>query len=108
MSSLAEHNSLEKEDVLQPVSYKFEILYQQNNKPLIETEKSNKEYSIKHFHGTGKKYSLIYRKHKIIVSRLIQKQLVELYHNALCYQGESRTELSTTQHFYWKHFLSRL
>ena len=35
MSSLAEHLSLEKEDVLHPVNYKTIMQYQQNNKPLI-------------------------------------------------------------------------
>ena len=39
--------------------------YQQNNKYLIETTKLNKDYSTKHFGGTDKKYSLIYRKQKI-------------------------------------------
>ena len=37
ISSLAEHLSLEKEDVLHPVNYKTIMQYQQNNKPLVET-----------------------------------------------------------------------
>ena len=62
---------------------------QQNDKPLIETAKLNKDYSIKHFHGVDKISSLI-------------KQEVEWYHNALCHLGVTRTELSIAQHFYWK------
>ena len=58
MSSLAEHFSLEKKDVLHPVNYKTIMQYQQNNKPLIETAKLNKDYSIKLFYGAAKKYSL--------------------------------------------------
>ena len=41
MSSLAERHSLEKEDVLHPVNYKSIMQYHQNDKPLIETAKSN-------------------------------------------------------------------
>ena len=47
--------------------------YQQNDKPLTETAKSNKNYSIKHFHGVDKKYSLVYRKHKIMIPKLLEK-----------------------------------
>ena len=51
MSSLAEHVSLEKDDVLHPVNNKTIKRYQQNNKSLIEAAKSNKDYSIKHLKG---------------------------------------------------------
>ena len=69
MSSLAEHFSLEKEDVLHSINYKTTMQYQQNNKPLIETTKLNKNYLIKHFHGADKQYSLICRKHKIVIPK---------------------------------------
>ena len=39
MSSLSEHLSLEKEDVLHPVKYKTFMQYQQNDNSLIETSK---------------------------------------------------------------------
>ena len=65
MSSLAEHFSLEKEDVLHPVNYNTIIQYQHNDKPIIETSIFNKKYAIKHFHRTDKKYSLICRKQKL-------------------------------------------
>ena len=87
-SSFAKHFSLEKEDVLHPVNFKSIMWYQQNNKPLIEPAKLNKEYSINHFHGADKKYSLVCRKHKIVIPKLLGKQVVEWYHNALCHPGE--------------------
>ena len=59
MSSLPEYFSLEKEDVLHPPSYKTIMRYQQNDKPLIESAKLNKDNSIKHFHGKDKKNFLI-------------------------------------------------
>ena len=77
MSSLAEHFSLEKEDVPHPVNYKTFMQHQQNDNPLIETAESNKDYPIKHFHGADKKYSLICRKHNIVIPKLLEKQVVE-------------------------------
>ena len=103
ISPLAEHFSLEKEDVLCPVNYKTIMQYQQNNKSLIETAELNKYYLIKHFHGADKKYYLLCRKHKIVIPKLLGKQVVEWYHNALCYPGETCTELSIAQHFYWRN-----
>ena len=51
MSSLADHFSLEKEDVAHLVYYKTIMQYKQNNKSLIETAKSRKDYSIMYFDG---------------------------------------------------------
>ena len=76
---------------------------QQNNKSLIELAKLMKDYSIKHFHVSDKKYSLICRKHKIVISKVLEKQVVEWYHNALYHPGETYAELSMAQHFYWKN-----
>ena len=73
--------------------------YEQNEKPLIETTKLNKDYSIKHFHGIDKKYSIICRKYKNVIPKLRERQVVEWYHNALWRTGETRTELSIIQHF---------
>ena len=100
MSSLADHFSLEKEDVPHPVNYKTITRYQQKDKPLIETAKLKNDYSIKHFSWADKKYSLIYKKHKIVIPKLLEKQVVEWYCYALCHPGEIRTELSIAQYFY--------
>ena len=61
--------------------------YHENNKSLIETAKSNNEYSIKHFHMVDKKYSLICRKHKIVIPKVLEKQVVD--HNALSVRRNS-------------------
>ena len=47
--------------------------YQQHDKPLIETAKLNKDYSIKYFHGADKKYTLICRKYKIVIPKSLEK-----------------------------------
>ena len=57
--------------------------YQQNNKSLVDTAKSSKDYSIKHFHRANKKYYLICRKHKNLIPKLVEKQEVKYYHNTL-------------------------
>ena len=46
-------------------NYKTIIRYQQHDKPLIETAKLNKDYSIKYFYGADNKYALIYRNLKL-------------------------------------------
>ena len=39
----------------------------------------------------------------VVIPKQLEKQVVEWYHNALCHPGETRTELSISQHFYWKN-----
>ena len=73
MSSLIEHVYLKKEDVPHPVNYKTIMQYQQNNKCLIETAKSNKEFTIKQFHGADKKYSLICSKYEVVIPKTLKK-----------------------------------
>ena len=48
------------------------IQYKQNNKSLIETGKSNKDYSIKHFHEASRKHFLICRTDKIVIPKVFQ------------------------------------
>ena len=71
--------SLEKEDVAHPINFKTIMQYQQNNKSLIA--ESNKDYSIKYFHGIEEKYSVICSKYIILIPILLAKQVVEWYHN---------------------------
>ena len=77
MLSSTEHFSLEKEDVWQPVICITIIKFQQNNQYLIETATFKKDSSIKHVQGAHKKYSLICSKHKIVIPKLLGKQVVE-------------------------------
>ena len=66
---------------------------------LCNMNKFKKDYSMKHFHGIDEKYSLICGKHKMVIPKLVEKQIVEWYHNALCHPGETCTELHIAQHF---------
>ena len=108
MTSMAEHFALSNKDLpkeVHPTNYKTIMRYQQKDKNLVKILKSNnqKDYSLKHFTGAGKQYSLICYKGKIVIPEKLQKSLVEWYHLTLCHPGETRTELSITQHFYWKN-----
>ena len=105
MSSYVEYLSLKKEDILHPFYYKIIIQRQQNNKSLIEAAKLNKDYLIKHFYRADKKYSLICRKHKIVIPKLVEKQIAGWYHNTLCHTREICTELSIAQHLYRKIYV---
>jgi transposase InsO family protein len=103
---LAEHFALSKTDVPEeahPTNLKTIMRYQQNDKELIETAKKNKNFSIKQFHGAGKQYSLICFNNKIVVPKQLQKRIVQWYHTTLCHPGETRTELTISQNFYWKN-----
>ena len=99
MSSLAEHFSLEKELFCNSKLQNYHAISKTRQKPLIETVKLNKDYSIMHFHGADKKYSLVCRKHKIVIPKVLQKQVVERYHNALYHPEETRRDLSMAQYF---------
>ena len=74
--------------------------FQQKSLIEIAKEKPN-DYSIKRFHGDGKVHSLICGHGKIVIPKQIQKTHVEWYHNVQCHPGETRTELTICQNFYW-------
>ena len=104
--ALAEHFALTKEDapeIAHPTNYKTIMKFQQKDKSLLETAKKNKNFKINQFHGAGKSYSLICFNNKIVVPKDLQKRMVQWYHTTLNHPGETRTELTISQHFYWKN-----
>ena len=107
VDSMAEHFALSDRDLpkeIHPTNYKTIMSHQQKDKKLIKIIKTKpKGYSLKHFSGAGKKYSLVCYNDRIVVPETLQKQLVEWYHHTLCHPGETRTELTISQHFYWKN-----
>ena len=60
-------------------------------------------YSVNTFRGGDKSRKLIMYKNKIVVPASMQKRMVEWYHLQLCHPGETRTEASIRQHFWWKN-----
>ena len=53
-------------------------------------------------HG-DKTYTLITREGKIVVPTTMQQSLAQWYHDTLMHPGETRTELTIGQHYYWKN-----
>ena len=60
-------------------------------------------YAITIFRGGGKTRELITFKGKIVIPETLQRRCVEWYHINLCHPGETRTEQTIRQHFYWKN-----
>ena len=54
---MAEHFALEEEDIFHPTSYKTILRYQQKDIAQSKIAKEHKDFSIKHFHGSDKKYN---------------------------------------------------
>ena len=73
--------------------------YQIKDEEVIKIAPNNKDNSIQNFHGADK----INKNHKTTTPKQLEKQVVECYHIALCHPEETRTELSISQHFYWKN-----
>jgi hypothetical protein len=63
---------------------------------------SSNYYTSNAFRGGGKSIQLIWYKGKIVIPRSLQKSLAEWYHLQLGHPGETRTELTIRQHFWWK------
>jgi NADH:ubiquinone oxidoreductase subunit len=49
-----------------------------------------------------KSYELVTREAKIVVPRALARKAAEWYHIHLLHPGETRTELTIAQHYYWK------
>ena len=85
-----------------PLNYKTLMTHQQQDEPLLQKAKANKQYALKMFCGGGKTSTLIVKNDKIVVPTTLQQQCVQWYHESLCHPGESRTEQAIRQHFTWK------
>ena len=78
VDSMAEHFALSDRDLpkeIHPTNYKTIMSHQQKDKNLIKIIKTKpKGYSLKHFSGAGKKYSLVCYNDRIVVPETLQKQ----------------------------------
>ena len=104
--SLAELYANEPADLPEdavPITYKTLFRHQQMDADLKRLASRSAGYTIKPFHGAGKTRHLICVNDKIVVPKTLQKRLVEWYHTQLCHPGETRTELTITQHFTWNN-----
>ena len=84
-----------------PVNFKLIQQKQQKDTALLAKVKDDYAYSFRTFRGGGKIRQLICKNGKIVVPQSLQKPMVEWYHEFLAHPGESRTELTIGQHFWW-------
>jgi hypothetical protein len=106
MHYLAEHFGLEDDDLPKdsfPVHYKLISKHQLNDKKLLTKLQDSDAYHLKTFRGGGKQRHLICRDDKIVIPATLSRRVVEWYHNILCHPGETRTEQTIRQQFYWKN-----
>ena len=92
----------EKELTVFPLSFETIKTEQTKDTNLQKQLQHNQQYQIKAFHGGGKTlFSLICRNNKIFIPEKLRIPTVEWYHNILCHPGQTRTEETIRQHFYW-------
>ena len=86
-----------------PLKYSRIEHHQQKDAALQKKALTNDLYTLKTFCG-GKTtpHELIVKHDKIVIPKDIQEQLVQWYHTQLCHPGETQTEATIRQHFYWK------
>jgi hypothetical protein len=102
---LADNFGLEDDDLLEdayPLQYKLIARHQNLQKDLfLKLNKKQDGFHLKSFRGGGKKQFLICRNEKIVIPTTLQNRVVTWYHNILCHSGETRTEQTLRQQFYW-------
>ena len=87
---------------LYPLKFKDIAKKQQQDKDLIKLAKSNKEYNVKSYTVAGKEILLLTYQGKIVIPKLLQKQITQWYHVQLCHPGKTRTEQTIRMNFTWK------
>ncbi len=107
MQYLADNFSLEDDDLpddAYPLQYKLIASHQNLQKDLfVKLYKQQDGFHLKSFCGGGKKRTLICRHEKIIIPKTLQRRIVTWYHNMLCHSGETRTEQTIRQQFWWSN-----
>jgi hypothetical protein len=107
MQYLADNFSLEDDDLPDDayhLQYKLIAKHQNQQKDLfVKLNKQHDGFHLKSFCGGGKKRILICRNEKIVIPKTLQRRVVIWYHNMLCHSGETRTEQTIRQQFWWSN-----
>jgi hypothetical protein len=91
-----------------PFSYTVIAWEQPNDLELMDRYGSSELYGKVVYKHADKEYELITQTNtgtnqtKIVVPKSLQKKITEWCHLHLLHPGETRTELTIGQHFYWK------
>ena len=84
-----------------PLRFTNIIKHQQQDKKLLQLLESHKSYHLHTYKSENKKRTLICYKGKIVLPPTLQKRAVTWYHTQLCHPGETRTEQTIRQHYWW-------
>ena len=85
-----------------PICYHDIANAQEADAKLQQKLVSHKDYTHDTFRGGDKGHCLICRNNKICLPKAIQKKTVDWYLEMLCHTGETQTEYTLRQHFYWR------
>ena len=90
-----------------PFSYgKLESMQQRDAYIQKRLKEKDSKYSVKAFKRSDYTYNLVMyddgSNGRIALPKALGKAVATWYHDILCHPGEVRTELSISQHFYWK------
>ena len=83
-----------------PLSY-AELAFEQDKDDKLQADKNKDTYKTVTYRHSDKSYDLITRNNKIVVPKPLQKKATEWYHTHLLHPGETRMELTISQHFCW-------
>jgi hypothetical protein len=87
-----------------PLSYAVLRQEQQKDNKLLDLVNTRPDkYRYKRYQAGRNDFQLIISKEdKIVVPTSLQRRVVQWYHERLMHPGETRTELTIGQHYYWK------
>ena len=108
MVALAELYGADTNDVMFPLTFLHIMKHQQLDKVLRSCAAADSTYHLKSFRGGGHPIALICHNDKIVIPSSLQKQIVTWYHVQLCHPGETRTEQTIRQHFWFKNLREKV
>jgi len=77
--------------------------HQRDDAALQKLVKDNPLYTQKEYTFDGKTVSLhVFKDERIVMPKTLQKRTVTWYHDTMLHPGQTRTEATIAQHFYWK------
>ena len=94
---------LDETNIEYPLTFANIRIAQQADQTLRNEAASNPKYHLKSFHGGGNTVMLICMNDKIVIPSKLQKTIVNWYHSQLCHPGETRTEQTIRQHFWFNN-----
>jgi RNase H-like domain found in reverse transcriptase/Integrase zinc binding domain len=86
-----------------PVTYAYISKCQKADQALEREAKTNKAIVAKPFQAAGQQFELLCFKGRIMIPKRLQRRIVTWYHEQLCHPGETRTESTIAQHYYWRN-----